>query len=110
MALEPEFLEFFRQQVTIAPYAGNEPDGSATYHTPVTYPARIAGASRRVMRTDGEVVNATHAVYVPTDAEISPKDLITLPEGYHPTRTPPILAVNRYPDEDGVIHHQTILL
>lgn len=108
---EPAFLEFFKQSVEIAPFAGNDPtqDGAAVYHTPVAYAARIAGSSRRVLTDDGEVVLAKQVVYLPTDASITTKDQITLPEGYEPRR-PPILAVNRYPDETGAIHHTTILL
>lgn len=109
MALEPMFLAFFRQTVLIAPYAGNAADGSPEYHTPVAYPARVAGATRRVMRTDGSEVDASQIVYLATNAEITPQDQITLPEGYTP-RTPPILSVNRYPDETGVVHHTTVLV
>ena len=107
--LEAPFLEFFKQTVTIARFAGNDPDGAPQFHTPVTLKARIAGATRRMLTDSGEVVTADQAIYLPTDIEITDKDQITLPEGFEP-RTPPILGVKRYPDETGAIHHITILV
>lgn len=102
------FKRAFTQTVTVAPKTGRDAYGQPTYGAAVSYAARIVAKHQLVRGPDGLDVVSTHKVLLMSTANVTPQDQITMPSGFDPT-TPPILAVERIPDDRGV-HHTTILI
>ena len=97
MALDPDLLEMMTQTVTIAPLTGRDNYGKPTFGTGVVWRARIKGTNRRVVDHAGQEAVSTTEVWIGGVSGIGPTDQLTLPDG----TSPPLLKVERYPDEDG---------
>ncbi len=103
-----EFTDLLHQTITIEPWTGRDGYGNPSYGAGVSYSARIVGKSQLIRDTQGQEVVSQYTVYLLSNATVDARSRVTLPAGYAPT-TPPVLAVGRYPDENG-IHHTTIFL
>jgi hypothetical protein len=77
--------------------------GAAVYGSGVTRAAHIEGASHLVRDPSGQERVSRVQVYLPGAFATSELDRITLPAPWNPTQ-PPILSVEREPDEAGAQH------
>lgn len=114
MAFDPEFLELFPHTVTLTQPTGRDPFGkpSFTGATPTTYPARVVGqiGSIRDGRTKSE--SPQFVVYVANGDDPVTTDYkidINAGDAYATLGQPYIMAVLRYPDEEGN-HHTKIIM
>lgn len=71
-----------------------------SYGAAVQYRARVVYKNSNVRARDGQVIVARGFVWVNGTPVITVDDRITLPDSTHP----PILSVERYPDELGDHH------
>lgn len=108
MPIEADFTEFYRDAVTVEPWTGQDSYRKPTYGAAVTYRARVVGRRRLARDDQGQEALSTKQVWLLSDANVSPKDRVTLPAGESP-QAPPILEVRRVPDELGA-HHVVLLL
>lgn len=98
-----DFADLMPDTVTHAEHAGNDRWGSPSYGSPVSFSARVVYRPESVRAADGAEVVARGHVWLLGSPAVDPKDEITLPDA----TTPPILAVERFPDENGA-HHTKI--
>lgn len=107
MAFEPEFLDLMTQSVTIAlPTGGYTDRGAPAFAAGTSYTSRIVEKNKMIRTAEGQERVSRAAIYLATTDVISPEAQLTMPTGFTPTN-PPILAVERYPDEHGP--HHTVL-
>lgn len=80
--------------------------GAPTYTTAdaTTYTGRVVLKHTKLARPDGSEFGGDHVAWLATTASIAQRDKVTF-EG----STYEILAVGRYPDEDG-LHHTKLVL
>jgi hypothetical protein len=88
---------WFKQTVTIEPYAGLTDTVEYTYGTGVEYAARTEKRETAIRSATGEVVISHCIVYISGASTVTPKDRITLPDG----TKPPILQVDDVRNVDG---------
>ena len=89
---------FLTVRIAVEPWTGQNVYGDATYGTSVSMPARISKKPKLVRADDGrETVAGSIAWVDPAFVTIGPKDRVTLPDG----STPPVLSIDRIPDERG---------
>lgn len=106
MPIDADLLELMSQTVDVEPCVGQNVHGEASYGPPVRLPARVVDRLRLVRDAAGKEMLSTTTVYVgAADPAMSPGDRVTLPDG----RRPPILAVARYPDEEGGCYQELYL-
>ena len=108
------WLDMMTQVVTVEAPTGQDVANVKTYGPPVTYPCRLVGKRRQVVNSAGVVVASDQTCYLGTDQAVDPESRITLStDDVYSTADsaihPPILAVGRYPDENGA-HHSVIYL
>lgn len=105
MAWDPAFLELMPITVTVEEVASRNAYGAPTYSTATSHRARIREKMERVFDVDGRENWAKSKVWLAPDddgnlPELKTGSRVTLPDGTQP----PILAVERVHDEDGVHH------
>lgn len=105
MANVDDFADLMNKTVTLAEYATQSNYGSRQYGSPVSYQARLVNKTKLVKAADSGEKISTAQVWIQGTPDIDVQDQITLPDG----TTPTILAVERYPDEDGD-HHVKLML
>jgi len=109
MSLEPELLALMIDTVTVEPFSTASGAGSSSYSAAKNWHCRVQEGNKLVRDKEGrEVVSTTELLLAPTSDDgtltaIGPNDRITLPAGYA-VRQPPIIALGRANDEDGVHH------
>jgi len=93
------FADVLVDTVTVEPWAGQNPNGGATYGSPVSLRCRVVRGSRMFRDQQGQMVLSIATLYAGADeVRIGPKDRVTLPDGSQP----PILgSPSIYPDESG---------
>ena len=100
-----EHRKLLRQLVTIEAYQDSDGFGGPGFAAGVEYAARVRATQRMVRSPDGEERVSSTVVTLPGPPEgpaaVDPRSRVTLPGG----AKPPILAVESYPDEAGVIDH-----
>jgi hypothetical protein len=101
-----EFADLLVQTVTIEPYATKDRYGEISYGAGVDYWSRVVGKSKMIRNGQGREVVSMFTIYLQSNSTIGENDRVTLPAGYVLSQ-PPIIAVGRYPDEDGV-HHTVV--
>lgn len=102
-----EFLDFMADTVTIYAWTGQSVSGVPSYSVSgTTYTCRVELANHLIVDAQGREVLARGRIIMGTTTTIGIKDKIVLPAEYIPT-SPPILAVNVEPDENGN-HHVTL--
>lgn len=112
MSFESAFLELMPSTVTISTRSSHNSYGEASYGSGTSYRARVVAQTGFVRAAGGfglsghfETVEVRTVVWIASTGVITTDDRITLPDG----TTPPIVAVERYPDEDGTHHHKLML-
>lgn len=95
-----DFLDMMPDTITHEPLTGRDDYGKPTHGASVEYPARVVYKAKWLEAKDGSQVLAKAIVWIGGIPTISPEDKIVLPD----STTPPILSIERYPDEDG-LHH-----
>src|SRR5690606_6285318 len=96
---------FLIHSIQIEPQTGITGDGEYAYGSAITYSGRIVNKVKRVTDFQGNERVSNTTIYV-NATSVNPLDRLTLPSGYEP-QTPPMLRVDRIPDEKG-IHHVVI--
>lgn len=94
--------------ITVTTRASHNNYGEPQFSTAsVTYRARIVEKPGFTRSADGEDVGFTHTLWVASTGSVSitATDRITLPDG----TAPPIVAVERMPDEEGE-HHCKVMM
>jgi len=69
----------------------------ASYAAPVSVRCRVVNKTRMARNAQGQEVVSTTTVYIDGAPGIAPADRVTLPDG----STPPIIAVQSFPDDTG---------
>lgn len=103
MAFDEAFLSFMDSTITVTTRASHNNYGEASYSTSsATYRARIVEKPGFVRSANGEEVGYSHTLWVRSTGSVSitVTDKIALPDG----TAPPIVAVERYPDDEGEHH------
>ena len=93
---------FLRNRITLASYEGHaDAYGTRTYASETTLRARVEYSPKLVRTLDGNEVTARATAWVEQENNIiGTKDKIVLPDG----TTPPILTVERKPDDQNRIN------
>lgn len=104
MSFESAFLTMMPSTVQIAAVSSRNDYGEPTYGSNTAYRARIVDKPSFVRVSDTESIEVRTVVWLNSTAVILPTARITFPDG----TTPQIVAVERYPDEDGS-HHTKIM-
>lgn len=71
---------------------------------PTTYTARWVRQPSVVSQNDGSVIEVESYAWIKSTVMLSPRARYTLPDG----STPPVVAVEGYPDQDG-LHHVKVV-
>jgi len=101
---ERDFLEWFKQTVTIEPFIGVNAYAEPQYGLPATYPAFVQRKTKLVRDRTGREVVSTAQMYLDGTVSVGVQDRITLPDGSQPV----ILSVEVLPDETGATHHVVV--
>lgn len=86
--------------ITVAELSGRDGYGAPAYGSEASYTARVIYKPTKVRGPEGNDVVAKGLVWISGTPTIDTEDRLTLPDG----STPPIMAVDRIPDEDGEHH------
>lgn len=106
MSFETAFIDLMNSTVTISTRTTANNYGEFSYGSGTSYRARIVDKPEFVRTETGEVIETRTVCWIrSTGNTVTVDDRITLPGG----ATPPIVAVERYPDEDGPHHIKLIL-
>ncbi len=95
-----DFFDLMPDEITHAPMTGRDKYGKPTFGSGTDFKARVLFKPTWVRGVDGTLVRARGMVWIGGTPNVDPQDQITLPD----STTPPIMAVERIPDEVG-IHH-----
>ena len=110
MTWDPALDELLTETVYFSTASAQTRYGVKTFSTAQTSArARIVVRQSEVRTAQGQTVMSAATVWVKSTGAISAEDRITLPAGILPTSQPPILSVERYPDETGPHHHKLSL-
>lgn len=107
MAFEVDFLQLLTQEITV-----EQPDGTFSdrakpnFSAGFTIQCRIVLKNEIVRAFDGQERISIAKVYLDSTTIITPESRLTLPVTFTPNQ-PPILAIDREPDEEG--DHHTVL-
>ena len=106
MSWSTELDELLPHTITVGALASFSADGygTPTFSAASSYAARVVGKQTLVDTFRGTEELTKTVVYVNATSTFGPSDQITLPDG----STPELLAVEAYPDEDG-LHHQKLM-
>lgn len=99
------FLDLMPDDVVWTPLSGRDDYGKPTFGSPVEFAARLVREHKLVRNAAGETVVSTAHVWIGGVPEIGPEDRVTLADGTHP----PIVSVERFPDETGPSHTKVYL-
>jgi len=90
--------------VRVTPLSGLSTDGygTPTYGTASTYTARISREQKLVRTLEGTEETATAQVWVKSTSTFDPATRFELPTSTGGWTAEPLMAVEAYPDEDGV--------
>lgn len=107
MAFESAFLSMMPSTIKVSTRTGHSNYGEPTFAATTTnYRARIVDKPGFVRTANGETIEFTSVCWIAsTGGTITVDDRVTMPGG----TTPQIVAVERYPDQDGN-HHVKLML
>ena len=111
MSFSTDFLELMPDTVKVSTRTTHNLYGEPSFAaTTSSYRARIVASLGYVRNAEGEEVGYDTVAWVRSTgtASITASDRITLPTGAAPSTRPPVVGVERYPDEDG-IHHTKVM-
>lgn len=103
MGFSTQLLTMMTSTVTVSTRSSHNNYGEASYSTSsVSYRARIVEKPGFTRAANGEEVGYSHTLWVRSTGSVSitVTDKITLPDG----TAPPVVAVERLPDESGPNH------
>lgn len=105
MPIEPEFLDLMPDTIVArAPGTARNLRGELTgLGEPVPHRARVVYRARALRNDAGDVVTSSTQAYVYGAPGLTTEYVITLPDGSEP----PVIMVERFPDEDGP-HHEIV--
>lgn len=103
MTIESEFADLMNQEITIAAPTTRTFRGEASHAAATPYQARVVHRSRMIRTDGGDTISSKSQAYVFGAPGTTVDHLVTLDDG----TTPPVIMVERYPDEDGM-HHEVI--
>lgn len=104
MAIDSALTALMVQSITIAAVATKDAYGKRTWGSASTInQCRVQTGDHKVLDSTGQEKVANGRVYVPGAPTLTLNDKMTLPDG----SSPPILAINRFGDENGS-HHTVI--
>lgn len=106
MAVDPELLELYVDDVWIEPYVSTDFDNVDTFGASVKYAAKIDAKTEEVLRKTGDVAVATHSIALDNVYSVDEKDRVTMPARFLISK-PEIMAVKEWTDELGP-HHTTL--
>ena len=108
MAFSTDFLSMMGSTIKISTRTGSDNYGKATFAASTTsYRARIVEKPGYVRGAESEEIAYRHVIWARSTStgKITASDRVTLPGG----TVRPVVAVERYPDDDGP-HHVKIML
>lgn len=110
MSWESEFEDLMPDTIRVASLSGFSTDGygTATYGSATSYTARVVRKQRLVRTFEGTEELSTVTAYVASTSTFGPSDQFYLPDGSTFSVSPNLLAVEAFPDEDG-IHHVRLM-
>ena len=68
------FAPLMKQRVSLAPFAGYDGYGTASYGADVVYDCAVIGEIKRVITQDGQEVPSRQTVYLRSDVMVRPED------------------------------------
>jgi len=99
--IDPEFYTMLPHSVTVQHVLTRDGWGrAASYGGIIVYRGRVVNKRRRVINSQGNEVISETTIYLSTPSGLLIDDYITMPSGCLPLN-PPIISINRYPDEYG---------
>lgn len=99
--MDPALAALLADTLTVAPRTGQDGYGVPTYGTVVSMKARVVYRNRLVRDSEGREAASRITAWVDAGTTvITSTDEVTLPDG----TTPPILSVERVPDEEGMYY------
>lgn len=98
-----DFKDLMPATVTLRAVSVLDDYGRPQFGAGEDYRSRVSYESAKVRAASGEEVVARGSVWLASAVVVTPEDQIVLPDG----TTPPILAIERVPDEAGS-HHTKI--
>ncbi len=103
MAWSTAFEELMPDGITVAPLSGLSTDGYGTevFGTGTTYQARIVRKQHPVRTLEGIEDTATTMVWINSTTTFPPTSQFALTDGTTPAN---LMAIEAYPDQDG-LHH-----
>lgn len=105
MAFDTAFLDLMPHSVTIESWLKDDAYGKPKFGYAVSRQCRVVAKPQVIRDKDGRERVSRARVFMGGAFGIDPKDRITLPDGTQP----PILQVQKFPDEDGA-HHEVVLV
>lgn len=107
MSYDHDFDGMLAQTVVITTRSGHNAYGEPSWAAAgSTFRARIVAKPGFARSAQGEVVAVKSVIWVASTGTITVDDRVTLPDG----TTPPVVAVESYPDEDGASYFSKIML
>ena len=104
MTLDPDFAAMCRDEIHITTGAAVDGYSHETGGATTTYRGRWVKKNKRVIDSSGNEVLSGSQFSILGSPDVSPTATCTLPDGSSPI----LLAVERYPDEDGP-HHTKLM-
>ena len=105
MSFESDFLSMMPHTITVRARASRNSDGSDTFSTSASsLTARVVTTRKWVRNSEGVAVQASQEAWVASTGTLAVDSRYTLPDG----TSPPVLAVESFPDESGT-HHGHLL-
>lgn len=102
MSFERDFLSMMPDTITVSTVATLGVGGAATFSTASTsFRCRVVPKNLFVHDSRGQGAAVAYEVWVAsTSAKLAPSSKYTLPDG----STPPVVTVDRFPDQQGGHH------
>ncbi len=109
------WAHMMRQTATVAAPGAKNGYGERTYGAVTSYRCRLVGRQKLVLAADGREVLSRQTLYLMTEDYVDTQSQLTLSTGdVGSTESfaihPPILAVGRYPANNGGFHHTCLFL
>lgn len=104
MTFDPSFLDMMKDEITVQSGQTLDVYGAPSAGTSSTKQCRIVRKNKLARDAAGAEVVAGTQVWLQAPSGISVTDTVTMPDG----STPVIIAIEAYPDEDG-LHHEVLL-
>ncbi len=104
MSFENDFLDCMPSEISFeAPDGTFSTRGEPNLGAATTFAARIVEGNILIYDNEGNERVAGVTIYLSTSTVFDPAGKLTLPADFTP-RNPPILGVDRFPDQDGTHH------